>query len=263
MFKHFDVLNKTHLDSFVSRIRIACVTENDSIKALIVDCDDDVYAIGKDYDETFKPFKLDAICKSGVCDFSFGRGHVVAVTDEGNVFAWGQNDRHQCGNGGKEYVKFPMQINFDNEKIIKVMCGWDHTLALTDSGSIYAWGRNYTAQCGTGTRDNVKFPEKLVIGKVKSIVCGAGHSIAILENGQVYGWGENGDGQLGLDRETHCELSPSHVKQLNGIKKVVCGMYHTIALSTDGRLYTCGYNEYVKIFRDFKSICHNLNTILK
>ena len=51
-------------------------------------------------------------------------------------------------------------------------CGWDHTLAVTEEGSVYAWGRNYTAQCGTGTRDNVKFPEKLIIGKVKQIACG-------------------------------------------------------------------------------------------
>ena len=55
----------------------------------------------------------------------------------------------------------------------------------------------------------MKFPEKLIVGKVKSIACGAGHSMALLENGQVYGWGENGDGQLGLGRETHCERSPN------------------------------------------------------
>jgi len=247
MFNHFDVLNKNLSVKFKSRLRIACVTENDSIKALIVDCDDDVYAIGKDYNETQEPFKLEGICKLGVKDFSFGRGHVVALTEDGNVFAWGQNDRHQCGNGAKEYVNVPTQLSFEEEKVESVVCGWDHSLALTDSGAVYSWGRNHTAGCGTGTRDDVKFPEKLVIGKVKSIACGAGHSMALLENGQVYGWGENGDGQLGLGRETHCERSPTNLTELTAIKKLACGSYHTMALSTDGRIYTCGYNEYAFI----------------
>ncbi len=248
ILKRFDVFNKMANEDFLSKIHIVCVTENDSIKALIVDSDDDVYVIGKDYNENFEPFKLNGICKSGVCDFSFGKAHVVALTEEGAVFAWGQNEHHQCGNGGKEYLKVPIQIKFAemnlNEKIKTIKCGWDHTLALTDSGSLYAWGRNYTAQCGTGTRDNVKFPEKLVIGKVKSIACGAGHSMALLENGQVFGWGENGDGQLGLGRETHCERNPTLVVELNGIKTLACGMYHTLALSSSGHLYSCGYNEY-------------------
>ncbi len=87
MFKHFDVLNKLLSETFISQIQIACVTDNDNIKALIVDREDDVYAIGKDYNETSEPFKLDSICKSGVINFCFGRGHVVALTDEGNMFA--------------------------------------------------------------------------------------------------------------------------------------------------------------------------------
>ena len=69
--------------------------------------------------------------------------------------------------------------------------------------------------------------------------------MALLENGQVYGWGENGDGQLGLGRETHCERSPCHVTELNGVKKLVCGTYHTLALTTAGRIYAFGFNELV------------------
>jgi len=243
MFKHYNVFETVPRD-FLSRVHIAYVTENDSIKALIVDCDDEVYAIGKDYNDTSNPVRLDAICKMEVCDFSFGRGHVAALTKDGHVFTWGQNDRHQCGNGGKEYVRTPTQIHFQEEKVKNILCGWDHTLALTESGSVYTWGRNILAQCGTGSRNNVKFPEKLMIGKAKSIACGAGHSLVLLENGQVYGWGENGDGQLGLGRETHCELSPALVSEgLARVKKIVCGSYHTIVLCTDGCLYTWGYNE--------------------
>jgi hypothetical protein len=87
MFKHFDVLNKSLSERFISQIQIACVTNNHNIKVLIVDREDNVYAIGKDYNETSELFKLDSIWKSGVINFFFGRGHVVALTDEGNVFA--------------------------------------------------------------------------------------------------------------------------------------------------------------------------------
>ncbi len=111
--------------------------------------------------------------------------------------------------------------------------------------------RGYYGQCGTGTRDSVKLPEKLNIDKVKSIACGAGHSMALLSNGQVYGWGENGDGQLGLGRENHCERSPSYVAEFKEIKKLSFRMYYTLVLSTSGQLYTCVFNEYVNNFNFF------------
>ena len=116
MFNNYEVF-KNLPDKFVKTIHLACVTDNESIKALVVDVDDDVFAIGKDYNINGEPFKLEGICKEGVTDFCYGRGHVIALTEEGSVFAWGQNDRHQCGNGGKEYLKMPTLIKFSEEKV--------------------------------------------------------------------------------------------------------------------------------------------------
>jgi hypothetical protein len=40
MFKHFNVLNKSLSERFISQIQIACVTDNHNIKVLIVDRED-------------------------------------------------------------------------------------------------------------------------------------------------------------------------------------------------------------------------------
>jgi len=34
---------------------------------------------------------------------------------------------------------------------VKVTCGYDHTLALTNKGEIYAWGNNDEGQIGVNT----------------------------------------------------------------------------------------------------------------
>ena len=48
----------------------------------------------------------------------------------------------------------------NNIVIIKVVCGYAHTLALTDEGHLYAWGANSYGQLGTGNKSNSNNPSK-------------------------------------------------------------------------------------------------------
>ena len=67
MFSYYEIFKNVR-DEFLKRIHLACVTDTVSIKAVVVDVDDDVYALGKDYNSNGEPFKLDGICKEGVID---------------------------------------------------------------------------------------------------------------------------------------------------------------------------------------------------
>ena len=45
--------------------------------------------------------------------------------------------------------------------IIKVVCGYAHTLAVSDEGQLFAWGANSYGQLGTGNKANVTTPQAI------------------------------------------------------------------------------------------------------
>ena len=45
-----------------------------------------------------------------------------------------------------------MVLGLVHEKITSVQCGASHSLALSDRGVVYSWGKNSQGQCGVGTK---------------------------------------------------------------------------------------------------------------
>ena len=72
----------------------------------------------------------------------------------------------------------------------QVACGYKHTLALTDKGEVYAWGKNMFGQLGNGTRSSATVPIKVsqLSGfdyKAVSVVCGENASFTLDKEGNV------------------------------------------------------------------------------
>ena len=44
----------------------------------------------------------------------------------------------------------------------KLVCGYAHTLALSDEGTLYTWGANSYGQLGTGNKANQVSPIKVM-----------------------------------------------------------------------------------------------------
>jgi alpha-tubulin suppressor-like RCC1 family protein len=59
---------------------------------------------------------------------SCGYEHSVALTHDGRVVCWGQNDRGQC------------KVPHDLEEVVAVGCGCKHTSALLAAGKVICWG---------------------------------------------------------------------------------------------------------------------------
>uniref|UniRef100_A0A2R5L7B3 Putative alpha-tubulin suppressor n=1 Tax=Ornithodoros turicata TaxID=34597 RepID=A0A2R5L7B3_9ACAR len=245
---------------FVSRLRLACVFGSAGNEAIVVTKDDDVYALGSnmsachglgDTHGSLEPRKVDAMCKKGIRSLAHGSGpHVLAVTECGELLSWGHNGYCQLGNGTNTHGVVPCSLtNSFMHQIMDVACGSHHSLALTVSGEVFAWGQNNCGQVGLGSTTNQPTPRKVTSGiggrRCIAIACGQTSSMAVLENGEVYGWGYNGNGQLGLGNNVN-QTTPCKVTSLQGvvIDKVVCGYAHTMALSDEGALYSWGANSY-------------------
>lgn len=48
---------------------------------------------------------------------------------------------------------------------LQIVCGYAHTLALTDEGLLYAWGANTYGQLGTGSKNNLLSPTQIMVEK--------------------------------------------------------------------------------------------------
>lgn len=66
--------------------------------------------------------------------------HTLAMTDDGDVWSWGDGDFGKLGRGGREECLVPKKIDVLCKKnIVQLTCGGQFSLALTAEGLIYAW----------------------------------------------------------------------------------------------------------------------------
>jgi len=75
----------------------------------------------------------------------------------------------------------PLKIRL-KQKIISIVCGNDHSLALNSQGEVFSWGKNLSGQCG---QDEFKdcLPKKVQnLEKIAFLACGKNHSLVIGEN---------------------------------------------------------------------------------
>jgi len=183
---------------------------------------------------------------SNVVDISAGSYHSLALTSTGEVYAWGYNNYGQLGDGTTTNKSTPTRVIGLPADVVKVVAGYSHSLALTSSGDIYAWGYNYYGQLGNGTTSNSYTPVKVTGLTISAIGVTAGedYSLALMSSGEVYAWGKNSNGQLG-DGTTTNRYTPTKVTGLpTDVVKVTAGSAHSLALTSSGSIYAWGYNYY-------------------
>jgi hypothetical protein len=118
--------------------------------------------------------------------------------------------------------------------IVAIQAGKYHSIALGNTGNVYAWGQNFNGQLGDGTKSNHSNPGLVFdLGPVQAIAAGANHNLALQTDGTVKAWGFNQFGQLG-DGSNETKSKPVSVIQGTGIKEISAGGNHSIALRADG-----------------------------
>jgi alpha-tubulin suppressor-like RCC1 family protein len=139
--------------------------------------------------------------------------------------------------------------------VVAISSGSYHNLALCSDGSVAAWGFNNHGQLGDGTRSTARTPvlvrtEGVLAGKqVVAVAAGAYQSFALCSDGTLAAWGYNDEGELGNGGNTGSLVPVAVAVDVSGalagrkVAAISAGLYHALALCTDGSVVSWGYNQ--------------------
>jgi hypothetical protein len=174
------------------------------------------------------------------------------------------NNRELYGCGNR-VLSFGSDATFIKirDDIKSMSCGGGYIMILTKDDVLYGCGWNDHGQLGLGKAFNDTLGKRKKVYKFKKILedvsyvsCGHDFTMILTKDNVLYGCGSDYDGQLGLDGKNF-DPTPDNIHHLShdgdvheftkireNVAKVSCGMFHTMVLTMDNELYSCGYNEY-------------------
>jgi alpha-tubulin suppressor-like RCC1 family protein len=186
---------------------------------------------------------------STISAIAAGENHSLAMGANGEIWAWGTNSNGQLGlgvlSGGTypTYYPTPAQVSIQ-DGAAAIAAGSLHSLAVSKSGAVWAWGNNYRGQIGNGKSGAYSkqiAPYNVSLGGAGAVAVAGGryHSLALLANGTLMAWGDNDYGQLGIGNKT-MKTSPEAVPGLTGVTQITAGYYFTLARVSSGAVWAWG-----------------------
>lgn len=195
---------------------------------------------------------------TGISVVRGGFWHTLALKSDGTVWAWGNNDYGQLGNGSvtSSYggVAYAAQVT-GLSNVVAIAAGHWHSVAVKSDGSVWTWGLNNTSwdanrngQLGDGTTTTRLTPVRVLgvggVGYLSGVVkaaAGASFTLALKSDGTVFGWGTNLEGELGNGNKT-TSLTPVQ-SGVSNITDLAAGYWLSLALKSDGTVWAWGQND--------------------
>jgi alpha-tubulin suppressor-like RCC1 family protein len=165
-----------------------------------------------------------------VLDLAVGTCHSLALTSKGRLFAWGWNDKNQCGSNGNR----PRLVDSGKDlKFVQVSAGEDHSLALASNGMVFAFGDNSRGQLGQGNYCEIKQGALLEIPSCKQVLAVNHQNMAVSASGELFIWPfETFNGEK--------RSFPMKVLNDFSVSEVTAGFNFAVILTTAGIVFSLG-----------------------
>lgn len=189
----------------------------------------------------FTPKLVESLIEDGCIakQVQVGDAHMTVLTTDGEVLTCGAGSYGRLGNSETHQDSLYLEpVELLQTGIIQIAGGKSFTMALSDDGILYSWGRNHKGQLGTGfglavdmyAMQSVPEPieaDELMGREVIHISAGHSHAACITKGGEVFQWGMT------------LYLEPVRVSELlhTKIMTVECGQDYTLAVDEHGKIY--------------------------
>ena len=178
------------------------------------------------------------------CFVAVGTFHSAGIKTDGTLWTWGYNSRGELGDNTTTSRRSPATVSGGGTNWCFVSLGDQSSLAIKTDGTLWTWGCNGYGRLGTGSVTNRSSPGTVAGGGTNwcSGTVSYRHAAGIKTDGTIWTWGYNASGQLG-DGTATTRSSPGTVAG-GGTNwcQVSTGFAHTVAIKTDGTLWTWGRN---------------------
>lgn len=184
----------------------------------------------------FTPQKIEF--SDPVVELACGVDHIIALTEKGEVFAWGANNDGQLGMGDQSKITdapewsdihiirrtqfTPFKIEELSNDVIAISAEKYGNLALKENGDVWAWGTvvgwNYSQKDGDPVIASAEDAQAILAARpsqiafenqyknrlinIKGIAAGRYHATALTADGSLLAWGSHEYGQLGCGDNT-------------------------------------------------------------
>ncbi|NXH35546.1 RPGR regulator, partial [Myiagra hebetior] len=175
----------------------------------------------------------------------------AAVTEDGQLFVWGDNSEGQIGLANEAFVSVPCKVDI-GKPVSSVSCGYYHSALITGDGELYTFGEPANGKLGLLPEQlkNNRVPQPVlgIMEKVIKVACGGEHTVVLTET-DVYTFGLGQYGQLGHGTFVFESSVPKSVKHLKRHKicNISCGENHTAVIAENGLMFTFGDGRHGKL----------------
>jgi hypothetical protein len=208
---------------------------------------------------------------------SCGHGHTLATMKNGMLLSWGCNRAGQLGQGplAPDIVPTPSVVQALTSPVKSMSCGSEHSLAVCQNQSVFAWGQGDGGILGLGEGDLTSKTTPVEILSLKQcniakVKCGGLHNLALTSEGKLYSWGRGEGGQLGhpkgsltTTKEGDIYLStPMLISGLQGtvIEDMAAGDAHSLCLDSQGKAFAWGFSSSGQLGLGMTAENHSFST---
>jgi alpha-tubulin suppressor-like RCC1 family protein len=136
---------------------------------------------------------------SKIVTVAAGCAHTMAVGVNGRLWVWGEGSSGQLGLGDTNDRRVPTLVGAEEvlggSKVRTIACGKVHTLAVTEAGELWEWGKGAQGRLGLNDEQDRLVPTRVdpqhfAHAPISAVAAGFDHSAAVTAGGALYTWGK-------------------------------------------------------------------------